>query len=252
MKINFKKKLLIFSILFINSIFLVNEFDKECLPNYDIVKSTISELANLSLIDNLATALLSDISSISQQVQNIAEQMRKNADNLTEIVENNLEEMVFDYRASIVAINNYDKINYFSEETKQRFLSSMLFGIGNMMTQKSKMEKLLNNQQLSGVIFLMTAMGVEFTFIKVLEKIMNKILDKCASLKNMDLDNLVYEATIYEIFNVISEKMVNKGFFKNMFNQIFNASLIKMKDNINNFKINNSQNTKKLKNKKNK
>ena len=250
MNIFFKNIFLLIVLVFTKNTFLNANMESRVYEgNKEIVNNTVKEIIVLKLDVALYEALLNDIEMLYNQIYAIIDQIIKKKSNLVD-EENNLDEMIFNYRSSAISFNKFSKINLLSQETQVSLMTSFLFGIGAILTQKTKMAKILNDEQIGGVLFLMTAMGVEFSCLDVIEKIIGVIHKSCAHLKTNELDNYIYEATIYEVFNIISEKIIDKGLCNDVIAKIVSNILLKMKDNIIVLRNESSKKIKKTKNKK--
>ena len=229
MKIYFKKFLLLI-VLFLNSTIFSDTIQTESIykVNKEVVDSTIAEIINLKLDIDLYEALLIDIGMMRDQVLVILDQLKKNQKRFIQD-ENNLDDMIFDYRSSAISSNKYSLL---SKENHVSILASIFFGIGSLLTQKSKMKKLLDDEQIAGVLFLLTAMGIEFSSLLVIEKITELVYKNCLHLKTADLDNYIYESTIYDIFNKLSEKMIDKKLCSTAISKVTDMALANMKNDI--------------------
>ena len=232
MKIYFKKFLLLI-VLFLNSTIFSDTIQTESIykVNKEVVDSTIAVIINLKLDIDLYEALLIDIGMMRDQVLVILDQLKKNQKRFIQD-ENNLDDMIFDYRSSAISSNKLLNINLLSKENQVSILASIFFGIGSLLTQKSKMKKLLDDEQIAGVLFLLTAMGIEFSSLLVIEKITELVYKNCLHLKTADLDNYIYESTIYDIFNKLSEKMIDKKLCSTAISKVTDMALANMKNDI--------------------
>jgi hypothetical protein len=185
----------------------------------------------LGLDNYLYNSLLEDIETITKQIQMILEQMQ--ASNRIRPNGASADDKKFDYKTTLVGFQKMFEWNLFSEDTKRGILCLFLFGLGSIITQKSKMDEILNNEQVGGILFVMTAMGIEFSSISIIESIMQVIVKQCSNLKSDNLENCIYEATIYEIFNRLSGKMVSKELFAAILTKLIELRLTYLKNNLN-------------------
>jgi hypothetical protein len=245
MKISLKNIFLIIIFFTKNTILSINNKGL-CQPNKEVVVNSIKEIVNTGLDNLLYDSLLNDIEVLMNRVYGIVDQMNSN---YAHVIQNkdNLDEMTFDYKYSAFCLNKLREANILSKETQINILTSFLFGLSNMIVQKTKMKKLLDDDRIGGVLFLMTAMGIEFSTLSVVEKIIFVIEKAAMNLKNDNLDDLVYHATMYDVFHKISETIISKQLCSVVADKIVNIQLTTMKEEINVCKNKNSKHLKKNK-----
>lgn len=248
MKISLKNIFLIIIFFTKNTILSINS-QLLCQSNKEVFANVIKEITNTGLDSLLYESLLNDVEVLINRAYVILDQINKNTTNLIENKEN-LDEMTFNYKYSAVCLNKLRESNILSKESQVNILTSILFGLSNIIMQKTKMKKLLDNDQIGGFLFLMTAMGVEFSSLSVIEKIILVIEKAAINLKNDNLDDLVYHSTMYDIFHKLSEKIISKELCSVVCDKVVNMQLTIMKEDINICKNKNSKNIKKNKSKK--
>jgi hypothetical protein len=243
------KNIFLLAVFFVKNDMLSVNTDLVYQGNKDIAASVIKEISQVGLDKALYESLLTDIEMIINQSQQVFDQVQKNINNIIENKEN-IEELVLDYKCTAVSFNKLTEWSLVSKEKQASILGSVLFGVANMLAQKTKMQKFLSNEQVGMMLFFMSAMGIEFTSLAVVEKIMTVINKSCSRLKTDDLNNFAYEATLHDILHGVAQKIIDQELCGVLFDKIIQMRLNKMKEQINLLKNQNNKGVKKSKNKK--
>jgi hypothetical protein len=242
--------LIAFNVSFLSSTMIEKEIVNAYTPDKKIGEIVVNELEKAGLIQELYIAILNDFDVCVEKMQMIVDQLKKNgvANKVKEsFVSKNYNEAEFDFKAAKITFNRSLEWNMFSEETKINILTAFLFGFSAMINQKEKMDHILNNEQVVGILFLMTAMGIDFSCIDIVNKISEKVFDRCKSLKNENLNNCEYESTIYFIYHEISKKLCALNLFSTIFFKICDLKLSQLKQTVIELKSNESTKNKKKK-----
>lgn len=212
------------------------EVDKE------LVAAVVDEVKKQYLNDFL-DHLLFDVDVLMDQVMLLVKNMK-----LDRIDELSKEELIGHYKRVLVYTKYLKGLNLLSEEAKEFLIFSFLTSFESAISSPTQLNKFLNNKDLAGVLFFATAFGLEFKYCTDFKNMINYIKERCAFLENQDLEDVRYEATISEILNQLSKEINQYGLFSKITEKIFRASILRIKEQVENSK----SDTKKIKGKKNK
>jgi hypothetical protein len=212
------------------------EIDKE------LVRRVVTEVKE-KYLEGLLNHFFSDIDVLINQLTLFSRNMQ-----LDSLDESSKEQLISYYKRFLVNAHYLRGLNLLSEGTKEFLIFTVLTSFESFFSNPTQLNKFLNNKDLATVLFFASAFGLEFEYCNDLKNIINYIKERCSFLENEDLEDIRYECTISEILNQLSKEINQYGVFSKITEKIFQSSILRIKEKIENSK----SDTKKIKGKKNK
>lgn len=210
-----------------------------------LVIAVVSEVKE-KYLEGLLNHLFSDVDVLISQLTLFTKNME-----FDRIDEWSTEELIAYYKRALVYTTYMNGLNLLSEEAKEFLIFTFLSSVESVFSSATQLNKFLNNKDLASVLFFATAFGLEFEYCTDLKNIINYVKSRCSFLANDDLEDLRYESTISEILNQLSKEINKYGIFAKITEKIFEASVLRIREQIE-IKESNQSDIKKIKRKKNK
>lgn len=210
-----------------------------------LVIAVVSEVKE-KYLEGFLNHLFSDVDVLISQLTLLTKNMQ-----LDRIEGWSKEELIAHYKRALVYTTYMNGLNLLSEEAKEFLIFTFLSSVESVFSSVTQLNKFLNNKDLASVLFFATAFGLEFEYCTDLKNIINYVKSRCSFLANDDLEDLRYESTISEILNQLSKEINKYGIFAKITEKIFEASVLRIKEQIES-KESNKSDIKKIKGKKNK
>jgi hypothetical protein len=209
----------------VNSFLRINAADSQyshVIANVDeeLVSAVVNSIDCTPFVDSI----IFDMNALYEKINNLVLALNNTHDYSSDYY-------IRQYKNSLVSIEQFRKSKFFSVEWKERILLWMLL-FADSLSYEEVSQEFMNDRNMQSIIMLMQMAGIEFTAQQSLLAICAAVHESCIELKNDNLNDVSYEMTLYRIYEELSKKMVNDGFFEKFADFIISSGLNTLQEKI--------------------